>query len=56
MISDDLDTDPMQNTFLYVGDGVRYDYLVDDIANMGSIVRHNSTFRQIKRGAESTAK
>jgi len=35
MILDDLDTDPIQNIFLYVGDGVRYDYLVGDIANMG---------------------
>lgn len=31
----ELDTESIKNVFLYVGDGVRYDYLPDDIANMG---------------------
>jgi len=35
MLLDALETKSIQNVFIYVGDGVRYDYLPDDIANMG---------------------
>lgn len=35
MLLETLDTSPIRNVFLYVGDGVRYDYLPDRIANMG---------------------
>ncbi|UIP01001.1 sulfatase-like hydrolase/transferase [Halobaculum sp. CBA1158] len=35
MLLEKLDTSSIRNVFLYVGDGVRYDYLPDRIANMG---------------------
>ncbi|NLV12631.1 sulfatase-like hydrolase/transferase [Haloarcula argentinensis] len=39
MLLQALDTDSIKNVFIYVGDGIRYDFLPDSIANMGVSIK-----------------